>query len=102
MGFDTSKLFYAIVIANPKAKDDSNLKEKVVHAVYVNGLKKAILHINNARIYVHKFDQKEAELNLNWAINFWKKKREAVPTRNPNKCRSCEYNLKCEGHNINY
>jgi hypothetical protein len=96
MGFNTSKLFYAIVIADPKAKEDTNLKEKVVHSVFVNGLKKTILYINNARIYVNKFNRKEAEQNLNWAIDFWKKKREAIPTNNPNKCKSCEYNLKCD------
>jgi len=95
MGFDTSRLIYAIVMVDPMAKDAIKLRKQVVSAVVKNGRKEAILNVENARIYVNKFDQNEAEQDLDWAIEFWKKQREAIPTRNPNKCRSCEYNEKC-------
>jgi len=96
MGFDTNRLFYAIVIVDPKARDDKKLKKRVVDAVIENGPKEAVLTIENARIYFNKFNQTEAERDLDWAIEFWKKQREAIPTRNPNKCRSCEYNVECD------
>ena len=96
MGFDTNRLFYAIVIVDPKARDDEKLKKRVVDAVIENGPKEAVLTIENARIYFNKFNQTEAEQDLDWAIEFWKKQREAIPTRNPNKCRSCEYNVECD------
>jgi len=54
------------------------------------------LTTENARIYLNKFNQTEAEKDLDWAIEFWKKQREAIPTRNPNKCRSCEYKMECD------
>lgn len=100
MGFDTTHLFYAIVIVDPMAKDAKKLKERVMDAVIKSGPKESVLKTQNATIYVNKFNQKEAEQDLNWAIEFWKNKREAVPTRNPNKCKSCEYNEGCEVPNV--
>ena len=96
MGFDINRLFYAIVMVNPKGRDDKKLKERVVKAVIKNGPKEAVLTTENARIYFTKFNEEEAEQDLDWAIEFWKNNREAIPTRNPNKCRSCEYNDKCD------
>ena len=96
MGFDTTHLFYAIVIVDPMSKDAKKSKERVMDAVIKSGPKESVLKTQNATIYVNKFNQKEAEQDLNWAIEFWKNKREAVPTRNPNKCKSCEYSGECE------
>ena len=96
MGFDVSKLFYAIVVADLRAKDDDQLKVRVVDTILKNRLKETVLTTENAVIYLNKFNPKEAEQNLDWAIEFWKKQREAIPTRNPNKCRSCEYEMECD------
>lgn len=96
MGFDTNRLFYAIVMANPMTENAKELKERVMDAVIKNGPKEAVLTTKNARIYINKFNHTEAEQDLDWALEFWKKQREAIPTRNPNKCRSCEYEADCE------
>jgi len=96
IGFDTDHLFYAIVMANPMVKDIQKMKERVIDAVVKNGPKEAVLKTENARIYVNKFNESEAEQDLDWAIEYWKNQREAIPTRNPNKCKSCEYNAKCK------
>jgi len=95
MGFDTSRLFYVIVIVNPEARNDRRLREKVIDAVTKDRPKDTVLTIENAQIYLKKFNQTEAEQDLDWAIEFWKKQREAIPTRNLNKCKSCEYNAEC-------
>lgn len=95
MGFDTSHLFYAIVIADPKARHDKELSRKVVDAVEKNGPKEAVLNIENAEIHFHKFNQEDAEKDLDWAIEFWKNSREAILTSNPNKCKNCEYKAEC-------
>jgi len=96
MGFDISKLFYAIVVADRKAKDDDQFKARVVDSTLKNGLKEAVLTTKNAIIYLNKFRPDEAELALDWAIEFWKGQRESIQTTNPNKCRSCEYNTDCK------
>jgi len=96
LGFDTEKLFYAIVVADRRAREDPNLKDDVFAAVMKNGLKKAILPIENAVVYLNKFDEQEASASLDWAIEFWKAQREAIQTTNRNKCRICEYEEECK------
>ena len=96
LGFGTEKLFYAIVVADRRARDDPNLKDNVFEAVMKNGLKKVIIPIDNAVIYLNKFDEQEAESSLEWAIQFWKGQREAISTSNNNKCRVCEYEKECK------
>jgi len=96
LGFNTEKMFYAIVVADRRARDDPNLKDNVFEAVMKNGLKKVIIPIDNAVIYLNKFDEQEAESSLEWAIQFWKGQREAISTSNNNKCRVCEYEKECK------
>jgi CRISPR/Cas system-associated exonuclease Cas4 (RecB family) len=96
MGFDISRLFYAIVIADPEARHDGALKRKVVDAVVKNGPKEIVLNIENAVIHLHKFNQTDGEKDLDWAIDFWKNLREAIPSNNPNKCKNCEYKAECQ------
>jgi len=95
MGFDTSQLFYAVVIADPRTRHDKELKRKVIDAVVKNGPKEAILEIENAAVHFHKFNQTDAEKDLDWATEFWKKTREATMTSNPNKCIKCEHKVEC-------
>ena len=96
MGFDTEKLLYAIVLTDPKAKDDKELGTRVYEATMKNGLEGAVLSVKNARIYVNKFDASKAERDLGWALKFWKNRRNASQTVNSNKCKSCEYTTLCE------
>jgi len=96
MGFNTDRLSYAIVIADPNARNNKELRKRVIDAIIKNRQKEAVLVIKDARVYLNKFDYAEAENDLDWAIGFWKNEREAIPTRNSNKCKSCEYNTKCE------
>lgn len=95
MGFDTSRLFCAIVVADPRVRNEVELKHRVVDAVIKNGPKEAILDIDRARIFFDKFDGNKAEQDLNWAIAFWRKERDAIPTENLNKCVRCEYRTEC-------
>ena len=96
LGFNTSKLYYAIVVADRRKRDDHDLKDNVFEAVKRNGLRKAVLPIENAVIYLNKFDEQEARASLDWAIQFWKGEREAISTSNRNKCRVCEYEEECK------
>lgn len=95
VGFDTGLLFYAIVVADPVARSDKSLKKKVMEAINKNGSKEGILELDNARVFLCKYNHGDAEKDLNWAVKFWKKEREAIPTQNSNKCKTCEYYEKC-------
>jgi len=96
MGFDTSRLFYAIVVADPKTKGNRELRQNVVNTVISNDPKEAVHSISDAKIYFDKFNRLIAEKDLAWALEFWSKSREAQPTSNQNKCARCEYQAKCE------
>jgi len=96
MGFDTEKLLYAIVLADPIAgRCDRELRTRVYAAVMKNGFQEAVLSVESARIFVHRFTESEAKREVNWALEFWKNRRGALPTMNPNKCVNCEYNTIC-------
>ncbi len=95
MGFDTSQLFYVIVVADPSARSDETLKERVTSAIEDHGYKEAIIPLGNANVYLHKYEQASAEKNVDWALEFWMKKRGAVATANFGKCRTCEYYTQC-------
>lgn len=97
LGFDTRLLFYAIVVAEPAAKSDRNLKKRVLEAIEKNGPREAVLELDNARVFLCKYNQEDAERDLKWAVKFWKQEREAIPTQNTNKCKACEYFEKCQG-----
>ena len=96
IGFDVEKLYYAIIVADRSQKNDPNLKQRVVEAITENGPKNSIIPIENAVIYLNKFDEQAAASSLDWAIQFWKNQREATPTTNHRKCAVCEYKDQCE------
>ena len=79
IGFDTSQLFYAIIVADPAARSDNHLNRKVLEAINKNGPKEGILELDNARVFLCKYHHGDAEKNLNWAAKFWKQEREAIP-----------------------
>jgi len=95
MGFDTSRLFYAVVTANPRTKGKRAFREEVMAAVIKNGPKEAVLKLKDATVHLNKFQLSKIEDNLNWAIEFWKQKRKPTLTTNPNKCCKCEYQIQC-------
>lgn len=97
MGFDTSRLFYAIVVADPKTRGSQELRQNVVRTLMANSLKEAVHSIDDAKIYFNKFNRLEAEKDLAWALEFWNKNREAQPTNNQSKCAKCEYQAQCRG-----
>ncbi len=96
MGFETERLSYTIATINPRTGNKETLRRKIVNTVVRNGPKEAILRLEEARIYVNRFDLVEAEKDLDWALDFWTGRREAIPKGNPNKCKSCEYSSKCK------
>ncbi len=95
-GFNTRFLRYAIVVADPSTLFDKQLKKKVAAAIGKNGLKDEEIEIEKAKIYLHKYDREAAEKDLDWAVKFWKKERDALPTANSNKCRICNYFAECQ------
>ena len=49
---------------------------------------KAVLHLS-------EFSKVEYLEDLNWALGYWRKERDPIPTKKAGKCRACEYNDVC-------
>jgi CRISPR/Cas system-associated exonuclease Cas4 (RecB family) len=96
MGFDTSRLFYALVVADPKTRGSRKLRQNVMRTIMGNSPTEATHSVDDAKIYFCKFNRARAEKDLGWALEFWSKSREAESTSNQNKCAKCEYQTYCQ------
>ena len=83
------------MVADPKTKGSRELRQNVMRTVVRNDPKEAVFSIDDAKIYLIRFNRDIAEKDIAWALEFWSKKREAEPTSNQNKCARCEYQTKC-------
>ena len=95
MGFDVSQLHYALVVIHTSRRSSEELREKVTNMIISNGPREATLEEDGANIHIYSYRPDDAEKDIDWALGFWKKTREATPTKNPYKCRSCEYKVDC-------
>ena len=85
LGFDTSTLLYVIIIAPSEMKKASkrlNIIPNLIFRKYIEN-KEKLMHygvdeiIDNVVIYVSKFHTELAEDDLDWALDYWKRNRDA-------------------------
>jgi CRISPR/Cas system-associated exonuclease Cas4 (RecB family) len=98
MGFDTSKLYSAIIVADPITRGDRALRLEVLLKTQTSlnqSQPQWLIPAKNATIYFKKYSKTQAEKTLDWAIEFWTKSREPQTCDNPNKCNKCEYQEHC-------
>ncbi len=96
MGFNTSNLRYAIIVADPRNRGNTKLREEALEAIKVNdGSGEGVIRLDDAVVYVEKFDLAMAEQRLDWAIGYWLNRREAKRSENSHKCGCCEYHKEC-------
>ncbi|MGC9014955.1 MAG: PD-(D/E)XK nuclease family protein [Thermoproteota archaeon] len=96
MGWNTNKLKYAIVVASPKLMNNEKLRTISTLALLLK-IKDTTISVmeGEVKISIYKFKVEEAVSELEWALGFWKKEREAIPTRKHTKCETCEYKTIC-------
>jgi hypothetical protein len=102
LGFDVSTLYYLIIIAPINSDRDSkylsNIPKKIFEKIRPN-INEEHYIFRDIYAYLYKFNKESAKKNIKWALEYWKKEREAQLTDNKNKCKSCEYNNSCERKN---
>ena len=100
LGFDTSRLRYAIILASPDLKGDDVFRENSTKMIIKNIRKDKFEAYKKgssiATAYLSNFYPREAIEDMEWALEYWQRKREAIPTRKPVKCRTCEFNSTCD------
>jgi CRISPR/Cas system-associated exonuclease Cas4 (RecB family) len=94
-GFDTSDLLYVIAVAPRESRGDGGLFGRVIEALKECGFGEASFEVDEVHIFVYEYNQPEAVRDLDWALEYWRRARDAAPVDNHAKCRSCEYREKC-------
>jgi len=98
--YNIDKLFCGIAIFPPnKLNQDDILLDEVDILV-----KKRLSEMRHKKLdtipfdspglngYLYSFSLSKAKRNLTWAIDYWRKKRDPIPTKKAYKCRLCSYN----------
>lgn len=108
LGFKTTELYYVIITAPLNMRNNRKVKSIIYFRILNSFLGEFLLNkekktyeIHNFNLSFYKFNPIEAEQKLDWALEFWKNERDAIPTDNTNKCKRCKYNKKCEYHSKN-
>lgn len=95
MGFDSSQLRYAIALVSPELKTDPTLFTRLLKTSAEMASLPSRLEFEGGIMCQYHYDSEKALADIEWALEYWKHNRDAIPTRNPNKCRSCEYSREC-------
>jgi len=97
IGFRTENLRYALILAPQECKGLPEIRS--IERSILNSNGEEIIEKKIAgqiiRAFVTAFKIEEAKKELDWALQYWLKERDAIPTRRPNKCRICSFNGKC-------
>jgi hypothetical protein len=94
MGFNTDNTGYRIMVLKRSCHECEKLKD---NSCPIFNVKESIYACDNGGAFaqVFKFNKDEITKDLGWAVGYWMKEREAVPTKNKAKCRACEYGKMC-------
>lgn len=94
VGFDTSATEYRICVFQNSCRDCNKVPDrsccilKLDTTEYRCDRGQAI-----ARMYAYK--REDAVKDINWALDYWMGRRQAIPTKKPNKCRACNRKDSC-------
>ena len=100
MGFDCSDLELSVfTLKRTKEPTEDQKKQFLGKAVWVligEKTKELVSSLKGAlAIHTFHYNPKEARDNIEPSVGYWLKQREPVPTRNPRKCKPCEFNDIC-------
>lgn len=98
MGFRTDKLRYAVVVVQAGHLDRKEESE-IMKAIGQNKVERFIdlsLGGKKVRIQLEQFEREKTATELDWALGYWLKKRDAGHTNVPPLCQKCVHNKICE------
>jgi hypothetical protein len=100
MGFDCSDLTLAIIRWRRKEQVTDQEKREFLSVTMLalpSKEPKLIEEIfkGKARVHLVRFDKQTILRQVEWAKDYWLLNREPLPTKNPWKCKACEFNDTC-------
>jgi len=98
MGFDCSQLELRIAqLKRPtglSTHEKKRLLDRKVEAIVTERGREASLG-GSLGLFTIRYDRGDAEKDVLWAQGYWLHRRHPVPTKQPAKCRACEYRRTC-------
>lgn len=103
MGFECGSLRLSLVRVN-KEGISNEVKERLLseaaEALLNGDVGRAETRLNDrlggqVKIHLMTYDRTDVLKDVMWAKDYWLKRREAIPTTNPSKCRACEFSAAC-------
>lgn len=99
MGFDTSRLKYGVVAADSTLKDNVKLiflpnliRTKYPNQKYID----LTVASRQVAVVITEFSPEKVVKDLDWALPFWMKQRDAIPTKMKAKCNKCDFKDTCD------
>jgi CRISPR/Cas system-associated exonuclease Cas4 (RecB family) len=99
MGFDTSRLHYGVVAADSELRGNKQLSQ--IHHEIISKYRNqthidAEIENRQVSIVLKPLDIQKITKDLEWALPFWMKQRDPIPTKMKAKCNACEFKETCE------
>ncbi len=95
MGFKTDSTIYRIMVFNRSCYQCNKLVNGSCN-IFNPEIDEYECEQGKAIAFNYPYNKAEITDELNWAMEYWLKKREAVPTMNQAKCRVCDYKEICD------
>ena len=95
MGFNNESTNYRIIVLKRSCHECEKL---INRSCPIFAFERTDFHCDKgeSKAFVYPFKKEKIVEDLDWALDFWKNERKAIPTRNPAKCRACEYSEMCK------
>jgi hypothetical protein len=95
MGFNNESTGYRIIVLKRSCHECKMLLDRSCPIFHLDRTDFSC-EIGEAKAFTYPFDKERIINDLDWALGFWLNKRQAIPTKNPAKCRVCEYSGMCK------
>ena len=96
---DTDNLICGIVIVEPEMNDLEDVHDDITPQLQAEAFKMRQRRLEKVNIegpglygQLYSYSLDNTKKNLDWAIGYWKKQRNACPTRKAHKCNACQFN----------
>jgi hypothetical protein len=96
---DTDNLICGIVIVEPKKKESEDIYDEITPILQAEATKMrrsgaGPAYIDEPGLYgqLYHYSLDDTKKNLDWAVGYWKKQRNATPTKKAHKCKACQFN----------
>jgi hypothetical protein len=94
MGFNNTDTLYRIMVFKRACTDCPKLEDRSCD-IFTN-IRSYQCNNGESIMYTYEFEKQDILKDLDWAVDFWQDKRDAIPTKVKAKCKVCQHKGLCE------